>query len=149
MKERILQAARDAFRERLSGDASVSDHTRNAQHIATAWKKACVALDESRISHEVPITPEIDQRLDILDRQEMCAYEFKVSGKNAHSEFYKNVVKVILWNESKEKKIKQLVFITDAAHGRRFLDTPMPRALIKFVEQHGLLVEIQYLTAAP
>ena len=97
MKERILQAARDAFAGRLMGVATVSDHTRNAQQIATVWKKTCVAFDESRIGYEVPISPEIDQRLDILDRQEMCAYEFKVSGKNAHSEFYKNVVKVILF----------------------------------------------------
>ena len=34
-------------------------------------------------------TLELDQRIDVVDRETSCAYEFKVSGKNAASEFYK------------------------------------------------------------
>ena len=42
-----------------------------------------------------------------------CAYEFKVSGKIAWAEFYKDIVKIIIWNEKRKKKISCLVFITE------------------------------------
>lgn len=74
------------------------------------------------------MTPELNQKLDILDTETACAYEFKVSGKNAWAEFYKDIVKVIIWNEKRKKKISCLVFITEETYGRPFLDGPMPRA---------------------
>ena len=77
----------------------------------------------------------------------MCAFEFKVSGKNATSEFYRNVVKVMLWNEHHREKIKELVFITEGIWGRKYLDTPMPRAFIALLLKSGLNVNIHYLEA--
>ena len=35
------------------------------------------------------VTPELDQKIDIVDSETACAYEFKVSGKNAWAEFYR------------------------------------------------------------
>lgn len=75
----------------------------------------------------------------------MCAFEFKVSGKNATSEFYRDVVKVLLWNEHHAEKIKKLVFITEAQWGKKHLDKPMPKAFVAFLVAHGLEVEIEYL----
>jgi hypothetical protein len=93
----------------------------------------------------VPVRPDFDQRIDVLDRVEMCAFEFKVSGKNASSEFYRDVVKVLLWNGHHAEKIRKLVFITEGKWGRRHLDTPMPRAFVSFLRNHELEVAVEYL----
>jgi hypothetical protein len=145
MKHPVVEAAKQAFKARVIAGSDVSTHTRNAQAIAKAWRTAAFYLDPSRYQYEVPVRPEFDQRIDVLDQEEMCAFEFKVSGKNAAGEFYKDVAKVLLWNERHEKKIKKLVFITEGTWGRKYLDTPMPQAFIHFLQNHGLTVEIEYV----
>lgn len=74
-----------------------------------------------------------------------CAYEFKVSGKNAWAEFYKDIVKVIIWKQHRKKRLDCLVFITEERHGKPFMDAPMPRAYIKYLSQQGLKVSIAYV----
>lgn len=145
MTHPIVEAAKEAFKARVMAGSDVSTHTRNAQAIAKVWRTAAFNIDPSRYQYEVPVRPEFDQRIDVLDREEMCAFEFKVSGKNATSEFYRDVVKILLWNEHHEKKIKKLIFITEETWGRRYLDTPMPRAFINFLQRHDLVVEIEYV----
>jgi hypothetical protein len=94
----------------------------------------------------VSVAPELDQKIDIIDSETSCAYEFKVSGKNAPAEFYKDVVKVIMWNERKKRKLTCLVFITEEKWGRRFLDVPMPRAYITYLAKNGLDVKVEYVS---
>jgi hypothetical protein len=72
----------------------------------------------------------------------------KVSGKNAWAEFYKDVVKVIMWNEKRNKRISTLVFITEETFGRPFLDAPMPKTYIAYLEKHGLKVRVEYVRHA-
>ncbi len=145
MKQAIITAAIEAYRHRIVGDATVGDHTRNASTIGREWKKACVALGPKRIDAEVSVSPGLNERIDILDRTDACAYEFKVSGKNANAEFYKDCVKMLMWNDDKEEKIKKMVFITEEVWGRKHLDTEMPRAFVRFLKKHGLDVEIEYI----
>jgi hypothetical protein len=145
MNHPVVRAAKEAFKARVMAGSDVSTHTKNAQAIAKAWRAAAFDLDPSRYQYEVPVRPDFDQRIDVLDREEMCAFEFKVSGKNATAEFYRDVVKVLLWNERHEMKIRKLVFITEETYGRKYLDKPMPKAFIHFLENHGLAVEIEYV----
>jgi hypothetical protein len=92
------------------------------------------------------VVPELDQKIDVVDLEKACAYEFKVSGKNATAEFYKDVVKVILWNQEPSKdKLSSLVFITEEKYGQRLLDAPMPRVYIKYLAQQGLKVNVEYV----
>jgi hypothetical protein len=95
------------------------------------------------------VTPELDQKIDIVDQENDCAYEFKVSGKNAPAEFYKDIVKVIIWNQKRKKKLSSLVFITEEKWGRPFLDAPMPRAYIKYLAELGLKVSVEYVRHEP
>lgn len=67
MKTGIMTAAAEALKERIRSQATVGEHTRNAAAVATAWKRKCVNLDPDRIAHEVPVSPELNQRIDILD----------------------------------------------------------------------------------
>ena len=102
-------------------------------------------MDPDRYLIEAMVSPEFDQKIDVVDTKTTCAYEFKVSGKNASAEFYKDVVKVLMWNERRRQRLSKLVFITDEDHGRRFLDAPMPRAYANYLKTQGLEVTIEYV----
>jgi hypothetical protein len=82
-----------------------------------------------------------------VDSETACAYEFKVSGKNAWAEFYKDIVKVLIWNVHRKKKLLCLTF-TKENHGRPFLDAPMPRAYLRYLADQGLKVRIEYVRHA-
>lgn len=80
MEDLVIQAAKLASAARLTGSNSVSDYTRNAQAIAKAWRKAVHDLNPDRFLIEALVDPELDQKIDVLDQETHCAYEFKVSG---------------------------------------------------------------------
>jgi hypothetical protein len=145
MEDPVVMAAQAAFSVRLKGSSDVSENTKNAQAIAKAWRSAVYELNPERFQIEPLVAPSVDQRIDIIDTETAYAYEFKVSGKNAPAEFYKDIVKVIIWNEKQKKKLSGLVFITEEKHGRPFLDAPMPRAYITYLTQKGLKVSVEYV----
>jgi hypothetical protein len=141
----VVTAAQLAFAVRLKGSADVSENTENAQAIARAWRAAVHDLDPDRFQFEVLVAPELDQKLDVIDSETACAYEFKVSGKNAWAEFYKDVVEVLMWNQRRKRKLETFVFITEEKYGRPFMDAPMPRAYIKYLAEATLSVHIVYV----
>jgi hypothetical protein len=145
MTDLVILAAQKAFAQRLRNSSDVSDNTRNAQAIARAWRSAVYALDPDRFQVEVLVAPDLDQKIDVLDTASHIAYEFKVSGKNATGEFYKDIVKIIVWNYKRKMLIGKLVFITEEEWGRKYLDTPMPKEYIKYLCGHGLEVEVVYI----
>ncbi len=141
----VVLAAQAAFAARIKDSKDVSENTKNAQAIAKSWRSAVHTLNPDRYQIEAMVTPELDQKIDVVDPETTSAYEFKVSGKNAWAEFYKDVVKVIIWNEKRTKKLSRLVFITEEKYGKPFLDAPMPRAYIKYLAKQGLEVSIEYV----
>jgi hypothetical protein len=149
MTHPVIAAAQQAFLARLADGATVSDHTRNAQAICKAWRAAVFDMDPSRYQCEVSVAPELEQRIDIYDRKASFAFEFKVSGKNATAEFYRNVVKALLWNERRADKLRKLAFITEEKWGRPYLDASMPKAYVAFVQKHhDIAIEIAYVRGA-
>jgi hypothetical protein len=145
MEDPVVKAAQLAFSVRLRGSSDVSENTKNAQAIAKSWRGAVYALDPDRFQIEAMVAPQLDQKIDIVDRENGRAYEFKVSGKNAWAEFYKDIVKIIVWNKKSRNKISSFVFITEEKHGRPFLDAPMPRAYIEHLSESGLTVTVEYV----
>jgi hypothetical protein len=103
LEDPIVQAAQLAFSGRIKDSNDVSENTKNAQAIGKAWRGAVHELDPDRFQIEAMVSPDLDQKIDIVDLETACAYEFKVFGKNAWAEFYKNVVKVIVWNQKRKK----------------------------------------------
>jgi hypothetical protein len=145
MDDPVLIAAQEAFAERLRGTSDVSENTKNAQAISKRWRAKVHTIDPDRYLIEALVAPDLDQKIDVLDHESSTAYEFKVSGKGAAAEFYKDVVKVIVWNLKRKKPIKTLVFITEEAWGRKYLDAPMPRAYIEYLTTQGLDVKVVYV----
>lgn len=145
MNDPVVQAAQLAFSIRLKGSSDVFENTKNAQAIAKGWRGAVHDFDPDRFHIEALVSPELDQKIDVVDQETACAYEFKVSGKSASAEFYKDIVKVIIWNQRHKKKLISLVFITEEKCGRPFLDAPMPRAYMKYLAELGLKVSVEYV----
>jgi len=146
MTDPVVLAAQEAFALRLIGNNDVSANTKNAQAIAKAWRGIVHRLDPDRFQIEALVSADLDQKIDVWDQESGTAYEFKVSGKNAASEFYKDVVKALIWNEKRKRRLSRLVFITEEEWGRPFLDAPMPRAYIEYLTSQGLAVEVEYVT---
>ncbi len=86
-KDLVVSAARRAFSARLKNSSDVSENTKNAQAIAKEWRGAVFRLNPDRFQIEAMVAPELDQKIDVVDSETACAYEFKVSGKNAWAEF--------------------------------------------------------------
>jgi hypothetical protein len=149
MEDAVVKAAQLAFAVRLRDSPDVSENTKNAQKIAKAWRVAVHDLNPDRFQIEALVAPELDQKLDVIDQETLLAYEFKVSGKNAWAEFYKDIVKVLMWNQRRSKKLRGLVFITEEKFGRPFLDAPMPRAYVKYLVEQGLEVTVVYVRHDP
>ena len=145
MDDTIIAAAQHAFSSRLRGSSDVSDNTKNAQAIARTWRDTVHKLDPKRFQFDVLVAAGMGQKIDIVDVEAGCAYTFKVSGKNAAGDFYKDIVKVIVWNEKKEKKLSRLVYITEEEDGRRALDAPVPLAYIAYLTARGLKVRVDYV----
>jgi len=61
----------------------------------------------------VSIGQGLNEKIDLIDHSVRVAYEMKVSGKNADHEFYKDIFKVLIYNQHRAKKLKGLVFITE------------------------------------
>lgn len=90
----------------------MSEHTKSASLITNEWQKKCKV--DNIIEDEVKV-PTNNERIDIVDFKEQTAYELKVSGKNSHHEFYKDLMKVLTYNcIKKEKPLKKFVFLTES-----------------------------------
>jgi hypothetical protein len=67
MTDPVVQAAQLAFSIRLKGSSDVSENTKNAQAIAKGWRGAVHELDPDRFHIEALVSPELDQKIDVVD----------------------------------------------------------------------------------
>ena len=92
-------------------ESTVSKHTKSAQRITREWQES---IKGDSIQVEVVVSLNNSERIDAIDFSTSTAYECKVSGKNPHHEFYKDIAKVLTYNEyNPQKSITKLVFISE------------------------------------
>ena len=96
---------------------SVSDATSTAISITRQWQ-AAVLTSKPSFAAEYPVSG-LGEKIDLLDRDQMIAYELKVSPNNTHMEFYRDVFKVLAHNEVAQVPIRKLVFIAPGVGARR------------------------------
>jgi len=108
--DEIIKAARVAHGRlwRATSDESTGD--KQARAVTLAWQNSVASMD---IKCEVPVEEKLNERIDVVDFSTATAYELKASGKNPHHEFYKDIFKVIVYNQNHDKKLKHLVFLTE------------------------------------
>ena len=111
----VLAAVRAAHRQWSKGK-SVSGQTRLSVKINNDWQARAVAIDKS-IRAEVELPGVHRQRIDLVDTSAHVAYELKVSQNNVHMEFYRDIFKVLVYNQLSDSKsrIKTLYFLAPTA----------------------------------
>jgi len=135
---KIIEAARLAHRQfwRATSDESTGD--KQANKVTKAWQKGVVSND---IQCEVPIKEDLKEKIDLIDRSANMAYEMKVSGKNPHNEFYRDIFKVIIYNQHHGKKLNGLVFITEQ-DGADKLNKGLGRTVKELLAQYKLYIAV-------
>ena len=131
----IVEAAREAHKRHWISTSDESTGDKQATAVTKAWQDS-VASDQ--IKREVQITKDLNEKIDVIDFLTATAYEMKVSGKNPQHEFYKDIFKVIIYNQFNDKKIKHLVFLTEK-DGAAKLTKGLGKAVIESATQYNLL----------
>jgi len=89
MEDPVVTAAQIAFAGRIKNSSDVSENTKNTQAIAKAWRGAVHTLDPDRFQIEALVTPELDQKLDILDTRRLAPTNSKCPEKTPGLNFIK------------------------------------------------------------
>ena len=137
----IIEALRVIHAKHRLANVSVSEHTKSAQIITKEWQQS---VRTENIQAEVKVSPLGNEKIDIVDLSKKEAYELKVSGKNTHHEFYKDIVKVLTYNEyvGSDKKLRKLIFISEMS-GIKSLEKRLDKKfLFMLKDTHQLSVEL-------
>lgn len=136
--DEIVEAAKIAHRSnwKSTSDESIGDKQANA--ITKAWQNS---VKTDHIKPEVQVDENISEKIDVIDFSTSTAYEMKVSGKNPHHEFYKDIFKVIIYNQQRDKKVNRLVFLTEKDGADR-LRKGLGKAVIALAATYNLVIEV-------
>jgi len=134
----IIEAAKAAHEQHWQATSDESTGDRQASAVTKAWQ-AVVASKAVRV--EVPVADDLNEKIDVVDFSTATAYEMKVSGKNPHHEFYKDIFKVIVYNQHHGKKLERLVFITEKDGANR-LNKGLGKAVMESGDQYGMSITV-------
>lgn len=134
----IIEAARIAHKRfwRATSDEGTGD--KQATTVTEAWQNDVASKD---VQSEVPIKEGLRERIDVIDFSAATAYEMKVSGKNPHHEFYKDIFKVLIYNFQHDKKLEHLVFITEEEGAAR-LSKGLGKAVMESIAVYKLGITV-------
>ncbi len=137
--DKIVEAARIAHRRywRATSDESTGD--KQASRVTRAWQDSVVSTNVER---EVPAGEGLRERIDIVDFSTGTAYELKVSGKNPHHEFYKDIFKILTYNHHHGTGLARLIFITEK-NGVASLEKGLGKAVVESMAQYNLDVTLE------
>jgi hypothetical protein len=136
---KIIESARLAYEQHWRSSSDESAGTRQATKVTKAWQQDLISSD---IQCEVPIKEDLNEKIDLIDHSANIAYEMKVSGKNPRHEFYRDIFKVIIYNQHHADKLRGLVFITEQ-NGADKLNKGLGKDVQKLLAQHKLDVTVK------
>lgn len=134
-EDRVVQLAAEARRRYWQEPADEGAGDRQAAEVTRAWQESVIDELGGHFQAERCVADRTE-RIDLVDSRAGIAYELKVSGNNPHHEFYRDVFKVWMHNQSGSQPIRRLAFITEqqAAErlGRGLAGTVAQRAPLGF-----------------
>lgn len=140
--DKITEPLKNLYQKYRSSDASVSEHTKSAQSITKEWQKAVVIKDI--IEAEVPIIKNAKEKIDVVDFDREIAYELKVSGKNVEHEFYKDIFKVVTFNNNNSgRKLSTFIFISEEEGIKKLKLSTLYRETEKYFKKKSHLLNIE------
>jgi hypothetical protein len=110
----IIDSAKLIHSEIRKNNSNVQTQTKKAIEITKKWQKDICKLYDVEVEFLVSQNRTKSEKIDIVDFEEMTAYELKVSGKNPHHEFYKDLIKILKYNcNHTSEPIEKFVFLTE------------------------------------
>ncbi len=144
MSNNIIKTVIEIHKEYRFQSTDVSSQTQSAQKITKKWQQQVV--NGETIKSEVSVSSTNKERFDLVDYENLTVYELKVSGKNPHHEFYKNLIKLLTYNCHNETKLKKLVFLSEKKgieSLNKRIDSKLKEMLIA---KHDVVIELISLT---
>jgi hypothetical protein len=148
--EDVVEAARRALAYwDWSSDEAIAN--RYEEQVARAWRDALERKYPGRLDFEVePVPGERRSRIDAVDFVQGIAYEFKVSGKNPHHRFFRDLWKVVALNaQPGGARVQRLVFVVGSPGARELGDAFTSRVRDVAAQALGIEVEIVGVLAPP
>jgi len=116
---RVHTAVRKLHTPNWGANATVSAATQKSQTITLLWQTELALQADSGFAAEYPVCG-ANERFDLVDVINHTVYELKVSGNNAHHEFYKDIFKVFIHNRNApHDAFQHFVFLTTAIGVRK------------------------------
>lgn len=140
--DEIVELAREAHQLHWAMTGIESEGDRRATRVTTTWQRNVVKLFGPTLVPEFPIGDGFGERIDLVDKQDLVAYELKVSPNNTHFEFYRYIFKVIIARDNALAGLNHFVFITPEI-GARKLERGLARAVIEHAASMRLRVEVR------
>ncbi len=109
----IVSPLKSIFAKNPKGKSDVSKRTKRSQIITKLWQEKFPKEKYPEISVEVPISDKSNEKIDLVDSKKKIAYELKVSGTNPHHEFYKDILKFLVFKKNNQMDFKTFVFISE------------------------------------
>lgn len=141
--DKVLECLIQAHTENWSVGSNVSNQTIKSVSVTKLWQEKVIELNSQRYQKEYVVLPDkkTNLKIDIVDLELKIAYELKVSAKNPHHEFYKDIFKIALANKDVQR-FKKMFFCVQES-GRKQLGLLSQFAEIES-KKLGFDVEIFY-----
>ena len=110
MNNVVLQCLTETHNELWENGKDVGLQTKSSSKITKVWQEKLLLVDAIRFIPEYKVG---GYKIDLADIKEGIAYELKVSPKNPHHEFYRDVFKIVYAN-SLDRKFDRFVFCCPA-----------------------------------
>ncbi len=118
IKDKVLRCLVEAHNEQWSAGSNVSPQTIKSSTVTELWQSKLIEKYGTRyLKKEYPALPDKPRqyRIDVVDLKNKIAYELKVSPKNPHHEFYKDIFKVALANANGTEIVKLWFCVEESA----------------------------------
>jgi hypothetical protein len=132
-----LKKIHKTHRRRKGG---ISEHTKSAQKITKEWQEAIKSNDVFFV--EVPVSPKNKEKIDVVDKSKKIAYELKVSGENTDHEFYKDIAKILTYNEYHQNRLGKLIFMSESNGIKALRKRLDPKFVALMKRKHNLEFEL-------
>ena len=110
MNNIVLQCLTETHNELWENGKDVGLQTKSSSKVTKVWQEKLLLIDAIRFIPEYKVG---GYKIDLADMKERIAYELKVSPKNPHHEFYRDVFKIVYAN-SLDRKFDRFVFCCPA-----------------------------------
>jgi len=145
MENLIIETAQRIHNKLWYKSGNVSKGTKLANQITREWQNELTSKFENDLMAEFKIADHRNEKIDLVDPKNKVAYELRVSPKNIHHEFYKDIFKVLVAKNCSGKAINKFIFIAPEEAIRK-IEKQMSSDVIEIVSSLNLEIVLIAIT---